>query len=787
MSSCDNSNIRKNYIVSGVEQDILSACTGFYTNDIYPCTDDTIIVHSDVLSANTINSSVFLSGGTNLLDIFGSMDTNTFVTGVTYDNSNNLSVDRNDGVSFEVNISEFSGLTINGVLSACTGIYTSNLYGCSPITVQDDLILLSGLTLSAITNDDSLTEILVRDSVTGLVKYRDVSSITPDTNTFVTGTTLDSNLATVTRNDDIDVLLLSGGSNVTLSNPSSNQINIDVSIPPDTNTFVSASTLSGSTLVLTRNDGVELTTDLSPLPILDLGRILFVTETGDDSTGTKGDINKPFRNLYAAKSASTSGDTVYVFPGTWTYDNTNAAGNPYNGNMNTLVNLWKDGVSYYFSPNSKIIFYNQTVDGEDMYLFTPPNTGTTVESCSVYGELEWEGSSIGGNSSMGNTGFHTIFGIYDNSYRFSGKVKSLVSKSSGVVYGGIYGYSGNTEGSFTLDADLIEVDYQGGQSGNGAAVAVQCDGKFITTINVKEIGSSFHPFYLRSDSYNEGTRFVANVDYMYGNSFAILQRHPIGEEFIFNINNGTFGASLLRNESITTGTTTINGNFRTITNTTFPIFNLASTQPNTLVFNGTIKPDNTSGDGRRIFQTNSGNQKVIANCNILYESDLTTSSRIFEVNSGDVTFDGIIEGNFSGPIARVISGGKLTIKNSEINSSFTGGTLFSNTNTTNSKVIVKDSKIILNNSVSDLYDGQYLNTYILNSSIKNNGSSDIFTNTTVNGLLQLHNSSLVCTSGNTINISGTAPLTVAGTMTNTPVSATNISGTITEITELDIE
>ena len=549
-------------------------------------------------------------------------------------------------------------------------------------------------------NDDSLNQVLVRDSVTGDVKYRDVSSIV------------------------------------------------------------------GS---------------------LDLGKILFVAETGDDSTGTKGDISKPYRNLYAAKSASTSGDTVYVYPGTWIYDNTDAAGNPYNGNMDTLVNLWKDGVSYYFSPNSKVIFYNQTVTGENMHLFIPPNTATTVESCSVYGELEWEGSSIGANTSNGGTGFHTISGFYDNAYRFSAKVKSLVSKSSGIGYAGIYGYSGNTEGSFTLDADLLEVDYQGGQSGNGGAVAVQCDGKFITTINVKEIRSSFHAFYLRSDSYNEGNRFVANVDYMYANSFAILQRHSIGEEFIFNINNGTFGSCLLRNESITTGTTTINGNFRTITDTTFPIFNLNANQPNTLVFNGTIKPDNTSGDGRRIFQTNSGNQKVIANCNILYESDLTTTSRIFEINNGDVTFDGIIDGNFSGPIARVISGGKLTIKNSEINSSFTGGTLFSNTNTTNSKVIVKDSKIILNNSVSDLYDGQYLNTYILNSNIKNEGSSSIFTNTTSNGLLQIQNSGLVCSSGTTINISGSAPLTVTNVTTNTPVNATSISGTLTELTELDIE
>ena len=141
MSSCDNSNIKKNYIVTGTEQDILSACTGFYTNNIYSCSGDTITIESDILSTNTINSSVILSGGTNLLDIFGGLD--KFITGFTYDNSNNLSIQRNDGVSFDVNISEFSGLTINGVLSACTGVYTSNLYGCSPITIHDDLLPLN--------------------------------------------------------------------------------------------------------------------------------------------------------------------------------------------------------------------------------------------------------------------------------------------------------------------------------------------------------------------------------------------------------------------------------------------------------------------------------------------------------------------------------------------------------------------------------------------------------------------------------------------------------------------
>ena len=179
MSSCDESSINKNYIVQApTDIDILSACTGFYTNNIYNCTGNTLTLHSTIVSANTINASVYLSGGTNLLDIFGSTDTNTFVTG---------------------------------------------------------------------------------------------------------------------------------------------------------------NTLSGNTLVLTRNDGVVLPNDLSSIvPTSDLGAILFVATTGDDATGTKGDINKPYRNLYAAKSASTSGDTVYVFPGTWEYDNRTSAGSPYNGQIETL-------------------------------------------------------------------------------------------------------------------------------------------------------------------------------------------------------------------------------------------------------------------------------------------------------------------------------------------------------------------------------------------------------------------------------------------------------------------
>jgi hypothetical protein len=199
MSSCDNSNIKKNYIVTSTEIDILSACTGFYTNNIYSCSGDTITIESDILSTNTINSSVILSGGTNLLDIFGGSVENTFITGFTYDNSNNLSIQRNDGVSFDVNISEFSGLTINGVLSACTGVYTSNLYGCSPITIHDDLLPL---------NDGG------SDLGTPVNRFRDVNTISgtstvwTSTNKIITpelnlGLDSSGNTRTITANNSI--------------------------------------------------------------------------------------------------------------------------------------------------------------------------------------------------------------------------------------------------------------------------------------------------------------------------------------------------------------------------------------------------------------------------------------------------------------------------------------------------------------------------------------------------------------------------------------------------------
>ena len=169
----------------------------------------------------------------------------TFVTGFTYDDSNNLTISRNDGTVLTTNIDTMSGLTINGDLlvtgttniSGLTsinssldvyngtiglrdndyflqgtstggtnvqliGVYSNNeiLIGNQGYTnrIMDDTIIkgeldiLSGLTLSQTpTLNNSGTDILIRNSSTGEVEYRPVSGITPNTNTFVTGFTYD--------------------------------------------------------------------------------------------------------------------------------------------------------------------------------------------------------------------------------------------------------------------------------------------------------------------------------------------------------------------------------------------------------------------------------------------------------------------------------------------------------------------------------------------------------------------------------------------------------------------
>ena len=112
---------------------------------------------SGTLTLNRQNGSVIITGFTTSSSS-GGTGIDTYVTGFTYSN-NNLSINQNQGQSpLSVTINNFTGLTVNGSLSASTylglpsftftgntsascisNLYVSNVYGCSPITIHDSI------------------------------------------------------------------------------------------------------------------------------------------------------------------------------------------------------------------------------------------------------------------------------------------------------------------------------------------------------------------------------------------------------------------------------------------------------------------------------------------------------------------------------------------------------------------------------------------------------------------------------------------------------------------------
>jgi hypothetical protein len=536
MSSCDESNIKKKYIVqSAADFDVLSACTAFYTNNIYNCAGGTLTLHSDIVSANTINASVYLSGGTNLLDIFGSLDNyttgatlvgtevvfdrtnllsaytlnlstlvdnNTFVTGYTYDDANTFTISDNSGSTFNATFNTVTGLTVTGglsatTISACTGIYTSNLYGCSPITTHDKLILLSGLTFSSITQDNSLIQILSRDSSDGTIKYRDVQSI--------------------------------------------------ISAATSQDTFVTGGTYNeGTTSIDFSGNSVEttFTVDLSTMGAT-FGNTYFVTPEGDDLTGQRGNITLPFQTITGARdkavgeiSASTvTGTTlVYVFPGDYVgdelqYDN----GNFYFEPGAVVTSIPRDSS---VSPGTTSMF---VVGGVPKYI----SSSYSANTCNVFGSGEfflpesidndWNGSIISVSSSGSG---------YFECYKFN------VEQGVGI------GVFDNGRATFVGKFLTVDSGYVATVRDYGDAVfnfnRISCDNGIPFFIRYGSSGGFYGKCVVNSEEISAGA--------LGGSQAVVMQRLRDGAEVIINSDKFTSAASYaIYAAQCTGGDVTING------------------------------------------------------------------------------------------------------------------------------------------------------------------------------------------------------------------------------------
>jgi hypothetical protein len=153
---------------------------------------------------------------------------NTYVTGFTYNNANTFTISRNDDVDISASINTLTGLTVDGVLSATTIDGNTILSGGTNLTTVIESLdtYVTGGTVSVPATDNTNS-----GSIGLFYKNSDgIPRTLPFEDTFVTGTTFTSNEATLTRNDGVDVLKITGDTNVVLSNPSANQIKLGLDL-----------------------------------------------------------------------------------------------------------------------------------------------------------------------------------------------------------------------------------------------------------------------------------------------------------------------------------------------------------------------------------------------------------------------------------------------------------------------------------------------------------------------------------------------------------------------------
>jgi len=177
-------------------------------------------------------------------------------------------------------------------------------------------------------------------------------------------------------------------------------------------------------------DGTTITglgTSVSPLqvgvaPVL-TGNVLYVDDVnGNDGTAVSGDLNKPFQTLLAAQTAAVAGDTIVVYPGSYT-------SNP----------LGKRGVNWYFMPKAVVSF---TTTGWTVPLDTIP------QSFSVYGEGEF--------NAVGNAFSFSFIGEY-----------SIACKS-------MTGASSFCTSSVTVNISCDTMSFSSGMAFNGGVSTINC-------------------------------------------------------------------------------------------------------------------------------------------------------------------------------------------------------------------------------------------------------------------------------------------------------------------------
>lgn len=154
-NNCGNSSINKTIIIEPMTitggTPVISACTAIYTNEIISCSGDTTIqltsgstiFNNNIIVNGNVSGDTFYSGGTDIYDVIISAitDNDIYFTGATF-SGGTLILTRND----DENI--FATFTGNTSGDCITDLFVTNIYGCSPIILHDDLLPVTDNTVN---------------------------------------------------------------------------------------------------------------------------------------------------------------------------------------------------------------------------------------------------------------------------------------------------------------------------------------------------------------------------------------------------------------------------------------------------------------------------------------------------------------------------------------------------------------------------------------------------------------------------------------------------------------
>ena len=527
--------------------------------------------------------------------------------------------------------------------------------------------------------------------------------------------------------------------------------------------------LSGGSTTYAAGTGLTLSGSTFSLVSVNTKRI-YISVNGSDSNDGLTDAT-PFLNIKTGRDLAVSGDTVIVMPGTYVYDNRTSNGNYWNSRV-ADINLWKNGVTYYFEPGSKIIIYNQTVVGVNIYLFRPP--GVVFETCNIYGYLEYEQYCAGADTSNGLIFF--LFAETTNSVDvgFSSyiQVKSVYSSSNNTLVF-VRKSAATGTASVTLCADSYIHSHIAGQSGWGYAIFILGSSTARTEYNqiirfiklTQPVGENLSGFNFLGDLSYTHINIVSDTllstlnDTIYNIRPTTTVISPVNDTGIINIDiKKTYFVGQPENKGAVVtnhagSTTSITLNFKgdcieyNQSGNAKTLFYLTGSGSVSRVINytGNIYTITASGEtsqglysqGRRIAYSEGINSIINIDGDINYNGPLVTLRETFKTASnGIINYTGNIRGNFGCPITKCNSG-EINIYNSTIISDIDSlsSSIISNgfnyiagngtlpSSFTTGKIKISNSYIKLRNSGNYIGNGGYINTMISNSTIINSGTA----------------------------------------------------------------